>query len=93
MYPLAGAPSLSCLITGETAMRRRCGVIVGPSPARPGDLREFEFLLEGAGSSLDCLVQVRAMIYNRIEYDVLRDGLRGTAQRSNKLEIACAALV
>jgi 2-iminobutanoate/2-iminopropanoate deaminase len=31
----------------------------------------LKLLLEGAGSSLDRLVQVHAMIYDRIEYDVL----------------------
>lgn len=39
-----------------------------------GARRIFEnlkFLLEAGGSSLDRLVQVHAMIYDRIEYDVL----------------------
>jgi 2-iminobutanoate/2-iminopropanoate deaminase len=31
----------------------------------------LKLLLEGTGSSLDRLVQVHAMIYDRIEYDVL----------------------
>jgi len=31
----------------------------------------LKLLLEGAGSSLDRLVQVHAMIYDRIEYDIL----------------------
>ena len=33
--------------------------------------RNLKLVLEGAGSSLDRLVQVRAMIYDRIEYDAL----------------------
>ena len=31
----------------------------------------LKLLLESAGSSLDRIVQIHAMIYNRIEYDVL----------------------
>ena len=31
----------------------------------------LKLLLESAGSSLDRIVQIRAMIYDRIEYDVL----------------------
>jgi enamine deaminase RidA (YjgF/YER057c/UK114 family) len=34
-------------------------------------LRHVPLLLESAGSSLDRIVQVHAMIYDRIEYDVL----------------------
>ena len=33
--------------------------------------RNLELVLEAAGSSLERLVQVRAMIYDRIEYDAL----------------------
>jgi 2-iminobutanoate/2-iminopropanoate deaminase len=33
--------------------------------------QNLELVLESAGSSLDRLVQVRAMIYDRIEYDAL----------------------
>src|ERR1700694_2198787 len=36
----------------------------------------LKLLLESAGSSLDRLVQVHAMIYDRIEYDVLNRGSR-----------------
>lgn len=33
--------------------------------------RNLQMVLEGAGSSLERLVQVRAMIYDRLEYDAL----------------------
>ena len=33
--------------------------------------QNLKLVLEGAGSSLERLVQVRAMIYDRIEYDAL----------------------
>jgi 2-iminobutanoate/2-iminopropanoate deaminase len=33
--------------------------------------RNLKLVLEGAGASLERLVQVRAMIYDRIEYDAL----------------------
>ena len=36
----------------------------------------LKLLLESAGSSLDRIVQVHAMIYDRIEYDVLNRGYR-----------------
>jgi 2-iminobutanoate/2-iminopropanoate deaminase len=36
----------------------------------------LKLMLESAGSSLDRLVQVHAMIYDRIEYDVLNRGYR-----------------
>ena len=36
----------------------------------------LKLLLESAGSSLDRLVQVHAMIYDRIEYDVLNRAYR-----------------
>jgi enamine deaminase RidA (YjgF/YER057c/UK114 family) len=36
----------------------------------------LKLVLESAGSSLDRIVQVHAMIYDRIEYDVLNRGYR-----------------
>ena len=33
--------------------------------------QNLQLVLKSAGSSLECLVQVRAMIYDRIEYDAL----------------------
>src|SRR5207248_11254491 len=40
------------------------------SEAHPA-FQNLKLVLESAGSSLDRLVQVRAMIYDRIEYDAL----------------------
>src|ERR1700748_448362 len=50
--------------TGE----RRHGTLTSEAHVIFGNLK---LLLESAGSSLDRLVQVHAMIYDRIEYDVL----------------------
>ncbi len=50
--------------TGE----REHGTLTSEAHRVFGNLR---LLLEAAGSSLDRLVQVHAMIYDRIEYDVL----------------------
>ena len=50
--------------TGE----REHGTLTSEAHRIFGNLR---LLLESAGSSLDRLVQVHAMIYDRIEYDVL----------------------
>jgi enamine deaminase RidA (YjgF/YER057c/UK114 family) len=36
----------------------------------------LKLVLESAGSSLDRIVQVHAIIYDRIEYDVLNRGYR-----------------
>jgi enamine deaminase RidA (YjgF/YER057c/UK114 family) len=45
---------------------------MAPSPARRTSfLGNLKLLLESAGSSLDRLVQVHALIYDSIEYDVL----------------------
>src|SRR6476660_5775212 len=40
-------------------------------PPRPAATDATKLLLESAGSSLDRLVQVHALIYDSIEYDVL----------------------
>jgi 2-iminobutanoate/2-iminopropanoate deaminase len=50
--------------TGE----REHGTVTSEAKRIFGNLK---LLLEGAGSSLDRLVQVHAMIYDRVEYDVL----------------------
>ena len=43
----------------------------------------LKLLLESAGSSLDRIVQVHAMIYDRIEYDVL-NRIYGNTSRTRR---------
>jgi 2-iminobutanoate/2-iminopropanoate deaminase len=60
-------------VSGLTPMDRRTGKIplVTVDKQARQVLDNMKVCLEAAGSSLERLVQVRAMIYDRIEYDAL----------------------